>query len=36
VDNRIEWKDFFEHPFIKSDSKFYLEYYNEEMASLKK
>ena len=31
VDSRIEWKDFFEHPFIKSDPKFYLEYYNGEI-----
>jgi hypothetical protein len=32
VNTRIDWKDFFEHPFIKSDSKSYSEYYQNEMA----
>jgi hypothetical protein len=31
VNTRIDWKDFFEHPFIKSDSKSYSEYYQSEM-----
>jgi len=33
VNQRIDWKDFFEHPFIKTDSKSYAEYYYNEMAS---
>lgn len=28
VDNRIDWKNFFEHPFVKSDEKVYQQYYN--------
>jgi len=34
VGNRIEWLDFFSHPFIKSDPKAYAEYYKKHLADL--
>jgi hypothetical protein len=31
---RIDWLDFFSHPFIKSESKAYEEYYKDHLSKL--